>query len=619
MNLMAGLRKTIVLALSALAISHATLAPAAKAQESHNWRIGIATVGTLKYAPGFAHFDYVNPDAPKGGTLRLSQSDTFDSLNPVLAKGDVGIGLGDVYETLLKPSLDEISSSYGLLAESLNWPDDFSSVTFRLRAEAKWEDGKPVTPEDVVFSFDKAKELSPRVATYYSHVVKAEKTGERDVTFLFNEKNNRELPHIVGQLQIVPKHWWEGTGIDGKPRDISRTTLEPVMGSGPYKMTKVIPGSRLRYERRSDYWGKDLNVNRGTHNFDVIEYTYYSDRNVEFEAFRGDETDYWAENEAKRWATAYDFPAVQDGRIKREILDNDYRASGVMVGFIPNMRREKFRDIRVRKALSYAFDFEQLNKTIFFGQYERINSYFFGSELASSGLPEGRELAILNEVRDLVPPEVFTQEFRNPVGGNPKSSRDNLRTALTLFQQAGYELRKNRMVNAKTGEPFRFEIMLNSPIIERVALPFAQNLKKIGVEVTVRPVDPSQFTNRWRSRDYDVIYDGWGESLNPGNEQAEYWGSKAAATEGSQNYAGIADKAVDILVSKVIFAKDRAELVASVKALDRLLLHNYFVVPSYTLRKSRLAYWDRFNRPAQLPTYSVGFPDIWWSKSAEKP
>ncbi len=616
---MAGLRKTIVLALSALAISHATLAPAAKAQESHNWRIGIATVGTLKYAPGFAHFDYVNPDAPKGGTLRLSQSDTFDSLNPVLAKGDVGIGLGDVYETLLKPSLDEISSSYGLLAESLNWPDDFSSVTFRLRAEAKWEDGKPVTPEDVVFSFDKAKELSPRVATYYSHVVKAEKTGERDVTFLFNEKNNRELPHIVGQLQIVPKHWWEGTGIDGKPRDISRTTLEPVMGSGPYKMTKVIPGSRLRYERRSDYWGKDLNVNRGTHNFDVIEYTYYSDRNVEFEAFRGDETDYWAENEAKRWATAYDFPAVQDGRIKREILDNDYRASGVMVGFIPNMRREKFRDIRVRKALSYAFDFEQLNKTIFFGQYERINSYFFGSELASSGLPEGRELAILNEVRDLVPPEVFTQEFRNPVGGNPKSSRDNLRTALTLFQQAGYELRKNRMVNAKTGEPFRFEIMLNSPIIERVALPFAQNLKKIGVEVTVRPVDPSQFTNRWRSRDYDVIYDGWGESLNPGNEQAEYWGSKAAATEGSQNYAGIADKAVDILVSKVIFAKDRAELVASVKALDRLLLHNYFVVPSYTLRKSRLAYWDRFNRPAQLPTYSVGFPDIWWSKSAEKP
>ncbi len=470
----------------------------------------------------------------------------------------------------------------------------------------------------MVFSFEKSKELSPRVATYYNHVTSAEKTGEYEVTFRFDEKGNRELPLIIGQLQIVPKHWWEATGPDGKPRDISRTTLEPVMGSGPYRISNVIPGSRITYELRDDYWGKDLNVNVGMNNFGVIDYTYYADRNVEFEAFRGGDTDFWAENEAKRWATSYDFPAVKDGRIKRETPDNDYRSSGVMVGFIPNMRRDKFKDPRVREALNYAFDFEELNRTIFFDQYQRISSYFYGSELASSGLPEGKELEILNEVKDLVPAKVFTEPYVNPVGGTPAKFRDNLRKAIGLFKEAGYELKGNRMVNVATGEPFGFEIMLNTPIIERVALPFAQNLKKIGVAVTVRSVDPSQFINRWRSRDFDVIYDGWGKSLNPGNEQAEYWGSKSAGIEGSQNYAGIADEAVDILIKKIIFAKDRDDLVASVKALDRVLLHHHYVIPSYTLRNSRLAYWDLFGKPAEYPAYSVGFPDIWWSKSAEK-
>ncbi len=606
-----------IVALAALLLPF-NVAQADETPSTLNWRIAIASSGTPKYQPGFADFDYVNPQAPKGGKLRLSQFDTFDTLNPLLAKGSVGVGLNLVFETLLKSSLDEISTSYGLLAEAMDWPEDISWVSFRLRKEARFADGTPVTADDVVFSFEKSKELSPRVATYYNHVTSAEKTGEYEVTFRFDEKGNRELPLIIGQLQIVPKHWWEAAGPDGKPRDISRTTLEPVMGSGPYRISNIIPGSKITYELRDDYWGKDINVNVGTNNFGVIDYTYYADRNVEFEAFRGGDTDFWAENEAKRWATSYDFPAVKDGRIKRETPDNDYRSSGVMVGFIPNMRRDKFKDERVREALNYAFDFEELNRTIFFDQYQRISSYFYGSELASSGLPEGKELEILNEVKDLVPPTVFTEPYVNPVGGTPAKFRENLRKAIGLFKEAGYELKGNRMVNVATGQPFGFEIMLNSPIIERVALPFAQNLKKIGVAVTVRSVDPSQFINRWRSRDFDVIYDGWGESLNPGNEQAEYWGSKAAGLEGSQNYAGIADKAVDILINKVIFAKDREDLVASVKALDRVLLHHHYVIPSYTLRNSRLAYWDIFGKPDEYPAYSVGFPDIWWSKSAEK-
>lgn len=589
---------------------------AAAQEQSAPFRHALAIVGEIKYPPGFPHFDYVNPAAPKGGDINLSASGTFDSFNPVLDKGELAAGLTPrlslVTETLLKPSMDEVDAVYGLLAEAVSYPPDYSYAKFRLRAEAKWADGMPVTPEDVIFSFDKFKELNPLYTTYYAHVLKAEKTGEREVTFTFDEKNNRELPIIVGELDIVPKHWWTSNGPDGKPRDIARTTLEPILGSGPYRIASFAPGSKVVYELRDDYWGKDLNVNIGYNNFRTQTYTYFADLDVEFEAFRSGAIDYWAENSAMRWARSYDFPAVADGRVKRQVLDNEYKTSGVLVGFIPNMRREMFKDIRVRKALNFAFDFEELNRTIFFDQYKRIDSYFYGSELASKGLPEGKELEVLKSLGSEVAPEVLTQEYKNPVGGGAKL-RDNLRQAIALLKDAGFELRNGKMVLASTGAPLQFEILLNGPTIERVAIPFAENLKKIGIQASVRTVDSAQYANRVRSFDYDMIYLGWAQSLNPGNEQRDYWGSQSVAAEGSRNYAGISNPAIDKLINQIIFAKDRDTLVPTVKALDRLLLAGSYTVPSYTIRSSRIAYWDKFDH-AELPTYAIGFPSIWWMK-----
>ncbi len=374
--------------------------------------------------------------------MRLIGLGTFDTYNPLLARGQIAAGIGApiafgasggtgfVYETLMKHSLDEISASYGLLAEAISYPEDFGWVKFRLRAEAKWADGQPVTADDVIFSFDSAKANDPKIALYYQHVIKAEKTGEREVTFTFDEKGNRELPQIVGDLTVLPKHWWTGKDANGNPRDIAKTSLELPMGSGPYRLTAASPGATLRYERRDDYWGKDLPVNIGQNNFETVTATYFADLDVAFEAFRSGNADFWWDNSAKRWATSYDFPAINDGRMKREVLDNDYRDSGVLVGFIPNLRREKFQDERVREALNYALDFEELKRTIFYNQYDRIDSFFFGSELASKGLPEGKEKEVLESIKDQVPPEVFTTPYQNPVGGTPQNLRDNLRKAI---------------------------------------------------------------------------------------------------------------------------------------------------------------------------------------------
>jgi microcin C transport system substrate-binding protein len=586
--------------------------------EEPEWRHATALVGEPGYPKGFAKFEYVNPDAPKGGVLRLTETGSFDTFNPVPAKGDLVVGLGLMLETLMVPSEDEISANYGLLAEAVRYPDDYSWVSYRLRDNARWHDGVPITPEDVVWTFEQTVANNPQREFYFRHVIKAEATGPREITFTFDEKNNRELPKIVGELLVLPKHWWEANDPDGEPRRIGETTLEPLLGSGPYRMGAVSPGGTITYERVEDYWGADLNVNVGRHNFDSISYTYFSDRNVEFEAFKSDNSDFWEENEAKRWANAYDFPAALDGRIKRETPENAYRSRGVMVGFVPNLRREKFSDPRVRRALNFAYNFEDQNKNLFFGQYQRVDSYFFGTELASSGLPQGEELAILESLRGQIPDSVFTTVYENPVGGTENdvqaNMRNNLRQAVSLFREAGYTLRGNRMVNEKTGQPFGFEILLNGPIIEKVALPFAQNLKRIGVDVSVRVIDSSQFVNRVRSRDFDMIYTGWGQTLSPGNEQAEYWGSEAAAREGSANYGGISDPAVDELVKQIAFAKDRDTLINVVRALDRVLLANYLVIPTYTLHNSRIAYWNRLARPDELPRYSTGFPGIWWFK-----
>lgn len=592
--------------------------PAPSQAEEPQFRIGTAILGDLKYQPGFKHFDYVNPDAPKGGEAKLSSSGTFDTFNPVLSKGNIVDGTELIYDTLLKKADDEANSSYGLLAEGVSYPDDVSSATFRLRAEAKWADGTPVTPEDVIFSFEKTKELNLLVTSYYAHVVGAEKTGERDVTFRFDEKGNRELPSILGQLTILPKHWWEANGPDGKPRDISRTTLEPVMGSGPYKIASFQPGSSIRYELRDDYWGKNIPVNVGENNFGAINYVYFSDYDVAFEAFRSGVIDYWQDNSTSHWVTGYDFPAAKDGRIKREELPNTLRSVGIMQALVPNMRRERFKDERVREALNYVYDFEELNRTLSFGKLTRVDSFFFGTKFASSGLPQGGELDVLNSVKDKVPADVFTTPYANPVGGDPQKARDNFRKAIALFKDAGWILKGNKMVNAQSGQPFSLELLLNNPSLERSVLPYVQNLKRIGIDASVRTVDPSQYINRIRSFDYDMIWVVWAETLNPGNEQAEYWGSASAARQGSRNYAGIADPGIDELIQKVIFAKDVAEKEATTKALDRVLLAHHYVLPTFYGTTTRIAYWDKFEHLPDLPYYSIGFPDVWWSKSAGK-
>jgi microcin C transport system substrate-binding protein len=512
-------------------------------------------------------------------------------------------------------SLDEVATEYGLLAESVKFPADFSSVTYKLRAEAKWADGQPVTPEDVIWTFDTLKKLNRRQEFYYRHVVKAEKTGEREITFTFDAPGNRELPQIVGQIVIMPKHWWTGKDANGKQRDIAAGTLEPPLGSGPYRIKSFIAGRTITYERNPNYWGKDLPVNVGKNNIGDIRYEYYRDDTVELEALKADQYDFRAENSAKNWATAYDFPAKREGKVILQTFPE--RARGIMQAFVFNLRRAKFQDPRVRLAFNYALDFEDMNRTLFFGQYSRINSYFEGSELKSTGLPEGKELEILNTVRDKVPPEVFTKTYEAPKGGTEEARRNNLRQSLRLFKEAGYEVKNGKMTNVKTGEPFTVDILLNSPPMERVALFYKPALDRLGIGVTVRIVDSSQYVNRVRSRDYDIIVTGWAQSLSPGNEQLSYFGSESADRDGSYNFAGIKNPAVDEMIKRVIFAKDRDELIAATKALDRVLLWNQYVVPMWTISYSRTARWDRFGFPEKLPAYSYGFPSIWWYDMAK--
>jgi microcin C transport system substrate-binding protein len=584
----------------------------AQAQEKV-WRHGLSLFGDLKYPAGFPQFDYVNAAAPKGGAVREIAIGTYDNFNIVVAgvKGTLATGITLLYETLLVSSLDEVSTEYGLLADAVSHPDDFSSATYRLRAEAKWHDGKPITPQDVIFSFNAFKKYSPQLAAYYRHVAKLEQTGDREVTFTFDAPGNRELPQIVGQLHVLPQHWWEGTDKNGNKRDISATTLDPPLGSGPYRIKDFSPGRHIVFERAHDHWSKDLNVNVGRDNFHELRFEYFRDTTVALEAFKADTVDWRTENSAKNWATAYDFAAVNEKRvIKEEFPINN---QGGMQGFAFNIRRPKFQDPRVRLAFNYAFDFEEMNKQIFFGQYKRIASYFEGTELASSGLPAGRELEILETVRDKVPPELFTTAYSNPVGGNPQAVRGNLREALRLFKEAGYEVRNEKLVNGKTGEPFTFEFLADDPSFERVFLFYKPSLDRLGVTVNVRTVDDAQYQNRLRNWDFDIITNSWGESLSPGNEQRGYWGSQAADQPGSFNLIGIKNPAVDAMIDQVIFAKSRDDLVAATHALDRVLLWNHYVVPQWTYGKVRSARWDRFGHPDPMPKYGASaFPTVWW-------
>jgi microcin C transport system substrate-binding protein len=568
---------------------------------------GLAIYGDLKYPAKFTHFDYVNPDAPKGGRLRQGVPEsTFDSFNPWIIKGNPAAGIGLLYDTLMVSAADEPFSEYGLLAKTVETPADRSWVSFELRPEARWHDGKPITADDVVWSFETLlAKGAPNYRFYYQSVEKVEKTGERSVKFTFKPGTNRELPLIVGQLPVLPKHWWA-------TRNFEATTLEPPLGSGPYKVGKFEAGRYIEMERVADYWGADIPVNKGRWNFEVQRFEYYRDATVALEAFKGGSYDFRVESSAKDWATAYEIPEVKDRRIVKESVPNK-RPTG-MQAFAMNLRRPLFKDRRVREALDLAFDFEWSNKTLFYGQYARAESYFANSDLASSGLPEGDELAILEKYRGKVPDEVFTKPFEAPKTDGSGNNRENLRRAAELLKEAGWVPQAGKLM--KDGKPFTFELLLNSPLFERVALPYAKSLEKIGITVNVRTVDTSQYRRRTDAFDFDMIVAGFGQSESPGNEQRDYWSSESANREGSRNALGLADPVVDELVSGVIAAPDRSSLVSRVRALDRVLLSGRYVVPNWYIGSDRIAYWDKFGQPSVVPKDGVQI-DAWWVDPAK--
>jgi microcin C transport system substrate-binding protein len=591
-------------------------APARGQNPEPQWRYGLSLFGDLKYPPNFRHFGYVKPQAPNGGTVRLMALGTFDNFNQVIAgaKGAFAAAAGTICDTLMAQSLDEVSAYYGLIAEAVSHPPNFASTSFRLRAAARHHDGTPITVQDVIYSFEAYKKHNPFIGAFYGHVVRVEQSGEREVTFTLDAPGNQEMPVILGSLRILPRHWWEGSDASGKKRDIGATTLEPPLGNGAYRIKEFVPGRSLVYGRVKDYWAKDLNINVGRDNFDEIHYEYFRDPTVALEAFKADHVDWRTENSVKNWAMAYDFAAVREKRIILEEFPQ--RDRGIMRAFVFNTRRDKFKDARVRRAFNFAFDFEEMNKQFFHDRYKRVSSYFEGTELACSGLPQGEELKILEPLRDKVPPEVFTTLYANPVAGTPENMRANLREGMRLMREAGYEVRDQRQANLRTGEGLSVEIL--SPTsdpsgAERIVNFYKPSLARLGIDVTVRSVDDIQYENRLRNFDFDIIVAAWPQALSPGNEQRDLWSSQAADTPGSRNYAGIKNPAVDALIERVIFAKSRAELVAATRALDRVLLWNHYVVPLFAHDKLWAARWDRFGRPDPLPEYGgAAFPAVWW-------
>lgn len=560
-----------------------------------------------KYGPDFTHLDYVNPDAPKGGTVRRHAIGSFDSFNPFIIKGDPAAGIGSLFETLMTATEDDSLTEYGLIAESVQVADDLSFVIYNLRPEARFHDGTPVTADDVVFSFNALKEKGqPFYRFYYANVAKVEALAPKRVKFFFSGPPNRELPQIIGQLPVLSKAYWSS-------RDFSKTTLEPPLGSGPYRIKAFEPGRHVTYERVEDWWGKDLPLNRGLYNFDVIRYDFFRDQVVALEAFKAHRYDFRTENSSKDWATGYDFPAKRDGRVKT--VERPHASPTGMQGFVFNIRRAKFQDRGVRHALAYAFDFEWSNRQLFYGQYARTTSYFENSELAARKLPGADELQLLTPLRGRIPDEVFTRIYRPPQTDGSGNIRGNLRIAQRLLKQAGWQIVNNRLVNAK-GEPFEVEFLLVSPAFERVVTPFLRNLKRLGIEGRIRTVDASQYLNRLNDFDYDIIVSTFSQSRSPGNEQRSYWGSVAADQQGGRNFIGIKDTAIDALVENIATAPDRQRLITATRALDRVLLWNHFVIPQWHIRSFRLAWWDRFGQPAQKPAYGIGFFS-WWIDPAK--
>ena len=589
---------------AALLFALAIAAPAAHAAGEDVY-IGhaLAMHGAPKYGPEFTHFDYVNPNAPKGGTVKQFGFRTFDSLNQFIIRGLPAAQIGLIYDTLMAGSADEAFTMYGLVAETIEVPEDRSWVAFTLRPEARFHDGSPITAEDVIFSFNILRdEGKPFYRAYYGNVTRVEKVGPRKVKFTFKPGENRELPLILGDLTVLPKAYWEGRAFD-------KTTLEPPLGSGPYKVESVDPGRSITYRRVEDYWARDLPVNVGQYNFDVIRFDYYRDATVAREALIGGNFDFRLENESKAWATAYDLDVVEQGLLIKQAVDHE-RSAG-MQAFVFNIRQPIFKDKRVRQALAYAFDFEWTNKNLFYGQYRRMQSYFSNSELAAHGLPDDEELKILECFRGKVPDEVFTKEYKPPSYDGSGNIRGGLRIALKLLGEAGWVVRDKKLVDAETGRPMSFEILLISPAFERIVLPFAHNLKKLGIDARVRLVDPAQYQNRLIEFDYDMIVGVWGQPLSPGNEQRDSWSSAAADAIGSGNLIGIKDPAIDELIELVIAAPDRQSLIERVRALDRVLLWGHFVIPHWHIPYDRLVFWDKFGVPEVIPMQGTS-PLRWW-------
>ncbi|RWU18139.1 hypothetical protein DM813_26115 [Pseudomonas alkylphenolica] len=562
-----------------------------------------------KYPANFKHFDYVNPDAPKGGTFRQAGFGGFDSLNPFINKGVSADDISLIYDTLMTQSLDEPFTEYGLVAGKIEKAPDNSWVRFYLRPEARFHDGHPIHAEDVVFTFNTLiKSGAPLFRGYYADVAEVIAEDPQRVLFKFKHSNNRELPLILGQLPVLPKHWWEG-------RDFTKGNLEIPLGSGPYKVADVKAGRSIRYERVKDYWGKDLAVNRGFYNFDVMTTDYYRDSAVALEALKAGQFDYRLETAAKSWATAYDVPAVRQKRLILEELPNGNPTG--MQGFVYNLRRPLFQDVRVREALSLLLDFEWTNKQLFNGAYTRSRSYFENSEMAATGLPDAAELKILEPLRGKIPEQVFTQPFANPVTDGSGMIREQQRKAYKLLQEAGWRIVDDKMVDAQ-GKPVSIEFLLAQTEFERVLLPFKRNLSDLGIDLVIRRVDVSQYINRLRSRDFDMIVGGYPQSNSPGNEQREFWQSAAADNPGSRNFIGLKDPAIDTLVEDLINADSRQSLIEHCRALDRVLQWGYYLIPNWHIKTWRVAYWNHIGHPEVSPKYDIGI-NTWWIKPNVEP
>lgn len=573
--------------------------------------------GEPMFGPEVAHFPYVNPDAPKGGSVALASPGTFDTLNGLILRGVPPRTLGLVHDSLMTGSGWELDTAYGLLAESVEVPDDRSWAVFTLRATARWHDGVPVTAADVVFSWEALQAHgAPFLRSFLDKVAAVEALDERRVRIALRTTGEiKPIIDFAAALTVLPKHWWTAAG-----RDISKTTLEPPLGSGPYRIKAVDPGRSLTFERVADYWGRDLPVNRGLYNFDTVKVDYYRDDDVMFEAFKAGAYDLRPENRAQRWTTGYDFPAAQDGRVERRTIRSELPLGAQ--GYRFNLRRAKFADPRVREAFGYLFDFEWIRKTILYGQYSRTTSNFPNSDYGAKGLPTGAELALLEPYRARLPERLFTQPFEPPATDGSGNNRANVRRATELFKAAGWETRDGKLVNVRTGEAMAIEFLTESNALTRITQPYIETMRRAGIDASLRIIDTAQYQKRSEEFDFDVIVVNFNFFSPPGTELRSYFGSAAADMPGSANRAGIKDAVADELIEKVITARDLDSLQAATRALDRVLLWGFYMVPHWYNAESWVAYWTKFGMPDTPAKYDMtfrnnGFPATWWVDPAK--